>query len=89
MTNDRIPEKAPAFPPGRKDSRDILRALSDRDFLSFGLNHIAYVKPLAMEDDAPAWSVHAADGTPLTVMPTVEEALAALRANDLKPVRLH
>ena len=66
-----------------------VKILSDHDFRAFGLNHIAYVKPMETADHQSVWSVHAADGTTLSVMPTMEDALAALRRNDLRAVYLH
>lgn len=75
--------------PEKRTGREILKTLSDKDFRSFGLNHIAYVKPTDMENNIQAWSIHAADGTPLSIMPTMEEAMAALRESELKAVWLH
>ncbi len=64
---------------------DYFRGLSAKDFLSFGIQHIAYVRPVKV-DDRVAWSVHAADGTPLSVLESREVALALVRHNELEPV---
>lgn len=65
-----------------------LRALSPQDFVAFGVDHIAYVKPMKVEN-ALVWAVHAADGTPLTIMSELDVACAAIRQNDMEPVSVH
>lgn len=64
------------------------RHLSPEDFAAFGVDHLAYVKPVQV-NGVPAFAVHAADGTPLTVLPDREVASAAVRQNDLEPVSVH
>ncbi|NCC20960.1 MAG: DUF1150 family protein [Alphaproteobacteria bacterium] len=66
-------------------AREILKNLSARDFLSFGVQQIAYVRPVRV-DEKTAWSVHAADGTPLTVLDSLDIAEALIRHNELEPV---
>ena len=65
-----------------------LRKLSPQDFAAFGVDHVAYVRPVTV-DDAPAFSVHAADGTPLTVLPDRDVAFATVRQNDMEPLSVH
>ncbi len=65
-----------------------LRQLSPQDFAAFGVDHVAYVRPVTV-DGAPAFSVHAADGTPLTVLPEREVAFATVRQNDMEPLSVH
>lgn len=65
-----------------------LRQLSPQDFASFGLDHVAYVRPVTV-DDALAFSVHAADGTPLTVLAERDVAFATVRQNDMEPLSVH
>ena len=65
-----------------------LRHLSPRDFATFGMNHIAYVKPVEVKG-AKGFAIHAADGTPITVLPRRDDAFAAIRQNDLEPVSVH
>ena len=65
-----------------------LRQLSPQDFATFGLDHVAYVRPGTV-DDAPAFSVHAADGTPLTVVSERDVAFATVRQNDMEPLSVH
>ena len=66
----------------------IVRHLSPEDFAAFGVDHVAYVKPVLVNGVA-AFAIHAADGTPLTVLPNRDVASAAVRQNDLEPVSVH
>lgn len=70
-----------------KDS-DMLKQLSAKEFLGVGMNQIAYIRtiPQGGED---AFSIHAADGTQLTVVPSYQDAVITARTNDLFPVTLH
>ncbi|HEY0837563.1 MAG TPA: DUF1150 family protein [Azospirillum sp.] len=65
-----------------------LRQLSSQDFAAFGVDHVAYVKAVEV-DGNPGFAVHAADGTPLTVLPNRDVAFAAVRQNDMEPVSVH
>jgi hypothetical protein len=62
--------------------------MSPSDFAAYGMQQIAYVKPVEAEGK-PAFAVHAADGTPLTTLPEREVAYAVVRQNDLEPVSTH
>lgn len=65
------------------------RSLTQEDFLSLGLNQLAYMKPIRVMG-RKAWAVHAADGSPLTLMQEDQAtASAALRQNDLIAVSVH
>lgn len=64
------------------------RSLSPQDFAAFGVNDIAYVKPVLV-NGARAAAIHAADGTPLTVVPDAVVAEATIRQNDMEPLSLH
>lgn len=66
----------------------ILRQLSPQDFATFGVDHVAYVKPVTVEG-AAAFAIHAADGTPLTVLPARDVAYATVRQNDMEPLSVH
>ncbi|HYG89811.1 MAG TPA: DUF1150 family protein [Azospirillum sp.] len=66
----------------------IMRQLSAEDFAAFGVDDVAYVKPVLV-NGVTAFAVHAADGTPLTVLPDREVASAAIRQNDLEPMSVH
>ncbi len=71
-----------------EDHKQILRALSLEDFLSFGLNQIAYIKPVHVIDKM-AYALHAANGKPLAVIQSLEEAIITARQNDMEPVIVH
>jgi len=64
-----------------------LRALSPQDFLAFGLNEIAYIRPLP--DGEGAVAICSADGTQIGSMANAEVAAAAVRQNDMEPLSLH
>lgn len=70
------------------ESSNILKALSKQDFLNFGMQQVAYIRPVRIKD-RDAYAIHAADGTPLSVMDTMDTALIAVRHNDLEPIRVH
>lgn len=63
--------------------------MSNQDFLAFGLEDIAYVKPLEEENDDGAFGIFAADGTRMAVMASEDVAIATIRQHDLQPQRLH
>jgi len=69
-------------------SPTLVRHLSAEDFATFGVNHLAYVKPILVNGVA-AFAIHAADGTQLTVLPDRDVASAAVRQNDLEPMSVH
>lgn len=71
-----------------QEAAAILRHLSPQDFAAFGVDHVAYVRPVVVEG-TPAFSVHAADGTPLTVLPERAVAVATIRQNDMEPLSVH
>lgn len=58
------------------------------DLGSFGLETLAYVKPVIV-DGQRFHSIHAADGTPLTVIPERDLAFATVRQYDLEPASVH
>lgn len=74
--------------------REFLKGLSTNDFLKIGMNEIAYVRPLSVGGifsggRKQAFAVYAADGTQLSVLDTMDMAMATLKHNDLLPVTLH
>lgn len=70
------------------DASKLLKNLSSQDFLTFGMHDIAYVRRVEVEGQE-AFAVHAADGTPLSVLDTQDEALSVIRHNDLESTVLH
>ncbi len=69
-------------------SETILKDLSQQDFLNFGIQQVAYIRPVVLKD-RKAYAIHAADGTPLSVMDTFDTAMIAVRHNDLEPATVH
>lgn len=64
-----------------------LRGLSAQDFLTFGVQHMAYIRP-AVVNGQTVFAIHAADGTPLGYHDNADAARVLSRQNDLEPVRL-
>jgi hypothetical protein len=65
-----------------------IRHMSSRELALFGMQDLAYVKPVVV-NGVTAFAVHAADGTQITVLPDREIALATLRQHDLEPLSVH
>ena len=65
-----------------------LKQLSPDVFARLGMPGLAYIKPVQVEG-APAWEVHAADGTQIGLMADREVAIAACRQNEIEPVSVH
>jgi len=55
----------------------------------FGLEQVAYVKPITLENGETAFAIHAADGQEVAVLAERAVAFAAVRQNDLEPVSVH
>lgn len=70
--------------------RDYLKNMTSRDFLKIGMDEIAYVRRVSMRGQQKnAYAVYAADGTQMSVLESMDMAMATLRHNDLLPVTLH
>jgi hypothetical protein len=65
-----------------------IRQMSARELTLFGMQDIAYVKR-AVLDDAPGYTVHAADGTQIAAFADRDVASAAVRQHDLEPLSVH
>jgi len=65
-----------------------LRHISTKDLAILGMTDIAYVKRIEGEDGT-AYEIHAADGTPVAVMPDRAIADATIRQHDLEPLSVH
>lgn len=70
------------------DARSALKNLSHQDFLNFGVHQIAYIKPIRL-DEGQGYAIHAADGTALSVMDSLDGAIMLARHNNLYPVTIH
>jgi hypothetical protein len=64
------------------------RDLSARDLGSLGLEDTAYIKSI-MVDGKKLHAIHAADGTPLTVVTERETAIATVRQHEMQPMSVH
>jgi hypothetical protein len=67
--------------------RQALRGISTDELRSFGVNHIAYIKPSSVLGNR-VFTICGADGTPLVALDTLDSALTVARQNDLEPVIL-
>jgi hypothetical protein len=65
-----------------------LKQLSPSDWLAFGLNDIAYLRPTTA-DGQSVYAIHAADGSQVALVATREIGIDMLRQHDLEPVPLH
>ena len=65
-----------------------IRQMSSRELALFGMQDLAYVKPVLV-DGVTAFALHAADGTQIAVMPDREIARATVRQHDLEPLSVH
>jgi hypothetical protein len=80
------------FDPGAEAARPLtasaLRNLSTRDFARLGAAEVAYLRPVVL-NGAQAFSIHAADGTPIGAAPSAQLAAAAIRQHEMEPLLVH
>ena len=69
-------------------ANDALRRISAGDLAHLGLEQLAYVRRLVI-DDQPMFAVFAADGSRMGVVSDHATAIAAILANDLEPASVH
>lgn len=62
--------------------------LSRQDLSSFGLEDMAFIKPIIVEGQT-LYSIHAADGTPLTTVAQRDLAFATVRQHEMEPASVH
>jgi hypothetical protein len=65
-----------------------LRHISPQEFAVLGMQDLAYVKPVVVENQ-PGYGVFAADGTQIGLMADRGIAFAAVRQHELEPVSVH
>ena len=58
------------------------------DLARIGVSEIAYIRR-AIVNDMPMWTIHSASGDPLGAAHSFDQAWAAVKQNDLEPVRVH
>jgi hypothetical protein len=73
-----------------ESASELLKKLSDKDFLTLGVHHLAYIRPLAAENDAGRmFALYAANGLLLTVQEESDALYSLARHNDLEPLTVH
>ncbi len=74
----------------RLDQRRVLdiRHLTQSQLASLGVSQIAYVRRITV-NGATAFSIHAADGTPMALAADFDVALAAVNQNEMVPALVH
>ncbi len=65
-----------------------IRHMSARELALFGVQDLAYIKPVVVENQA-GFAVHAADGTQIAVIANRDVAFATVRQHDLEPLSVH
>jgi hypothetical protein len=65
-----------------------IRHISSAQLERFGIDEIAFVKPL-MTENGKAFAIHAADGTPMAIASSSSLAEAAIIQNDMLPTLVH
>jgi len=65
-----------------------LRELSVADWARFGVQEIAYIRPVIV-NGVHGIAIHAADGTPIGAAPNAELAIAAILQHELAPALVH
>ena len=63
--------------------------LTPAEFAAFGLEQVAYLRPVHTSDGMNAIGVFSADGRQLATAPSTELAQALVRQNDLEPALVH
>ena len=72
------------------ENNNILEQLSNQDFLNIGLDQVAYIKHFKNDlKNQEIFSIHAADGSQISIMNSYDMALDTIRGNDLFPVTVH
>ncbi len=66
----------------------MLRGMSAQDFALLGNQEIAYLRPVIL-NGSRAFSIHAADGTPIGAAPSAQLAAAAIRQHEMEPALVH
>ncbi len=65
-----------------------LAQLSPMDWARFGLQQVAYLRPVTL-NGVQAVAIHAADGTHIGAAPNMETAAAAVVEHEMAPVLVH
>ena len=73
--------------PGDTALRDI-RDLSVSELAALGVSQVAYIRPVTVDGSA-AFSIHAADGTPMALTGDRDVAVAAIRQHEMVATLVH
>lgn len=65
------------------------KQMSSEEFLKLGIRDIAYIRTIAGDDEVVSYSIHAADGTTLSVKESMDMAVSAVMQSDLAPITIH
>ena len=65
-----------------------LRHISPQEFAMLGMQDVAYVKRIVVNDE-PAFAICAADGTQVALLADRELAWATVRQHEMEPVSVH
>jgi hypothetical protein len=65
-----------------------MRSMTANDLAMFGMQDVAYVKPVTVDGNA-GYAIHAADGTQMALIGDRDIAYAVVRQNELEPVSVH
>ena len=75
--------------PGRAAGEQMdIRHLTAEQLAKLGVAQVAYVKAIIV-NGAPAFAIHAADGTPMAVADERDVAVAAIQQHDMLAVSVH
>jgi hypothetical protein len=87
--NINTPDPPGGLPPGVTNEEEAdIRHLSAVQLAKLGVAQVAYVKQIIL-NGAPAFAIHAADGTPMAVAGDREGAMAAIRQHEMVPLSVH
>jgi hypothetical protein len=65
-----------------------LRHLSAADWAAFGVQQMAYIRPVLV-NGVRGMAIHAADGTPIGAAPDARLARAAILQHEMEPMLVH
>jgi len=65
------------------------KTFTPAEFAAFGLEQVAYLRPIQTPDGIDGIGVFSADGRQLAVAASTELAQALVRQNDLEPALVH
>jgi len=70
------------------DQSNRLKHISPQEFATLGMQGLAYVKRVLVNDTV-AYAIHTADGTQVALVPSHDIAVATLIQHELEPLSVH